>query len=124
MDKKPEDRRSRRSQRLLKEGLLGLMREKRFSDISVRDITERMDLNRGTFYLHYPDTTALLQSAETDMLDRRRRSLTSTWPKPPRRDRCARCSSRFWTMWWSTATPVLRCLPTTPPATSRTGSTS
>lgn len=68
MKNETEDRRSRRSRRLLKEGLLALMREKRFSEITVRDITERMDLNRGTFYLHYPDTTALLQSVETDML--------------------------------------------------------
>ena len=68
MEKRPEDRRSRRSRRLMKEGLLQLMQEKRFSEITVRDITERMDLNRGTFYLHYPDTSALLQSVEEDML--------------------------------------------------------
>lgn len=68
MEKRSEDRRSRRSRRLLKEGLLQLMQEKRFSEITVRDITERMDLNRGTFYLHYPDTSALLQSVEEDML--------------------------------------------------------
>ncbi len=69
MEKQSEDRRSRRSRRLLKEGLLQLMQEKRFSEITVRDITERMDLNRGTFYLHYPDTAALLQSVEEDMLE-------------------------------------------------------
>lgn len=69
MDKKPEDRRSRRSQRLLKEGLLGLMREKRFSDISRAGHYRADGPERGTFYLHYPDTTALLQSAETDMLE-------------------------------------------------------
>lgn len=69
MEKRGEDRRSRRSQKLLKEGLLALMGEKRFSDITVRDITDRMDLNRGTFYLHYPDTTALLRSLETEMLE-------------------------------------------------------
>lgn len=68
MTEKGEDRRSRRSQKLLKKGLLELMREKKFSAISVRDVTERADMNRGTFYLHYPDTTALLQSVETDML--------------------------------------------------------
>ena len=62
------DRRSRRSRKLLKQGLLELLREKGFSRISVRDITERMDLNRGTFYLHYPDTTALMRSVEEDML--------------------------------------------------------
>ena len=64
-----EDRRSRRSRKLLKQGLLELLREKRFGEISVRDITDRMDLNRGTFYLHYPDTSALLQSVETDLLE-------------------------------------------------------
>jgi AcrR family transcriptional regulator len=63
-----EDRRSRRSRKLLKQGLLELMQEKRFQEISVRDVTERMDLNRGTFYLHYPNTTALLRSIEADML--------------------------------------------------------
>lgn len=63
-----EDRRARRSRRLLKEGLLELMGEKRFSEISVRDITDRMDLNRGTFYLHYPDTQTLLESLEGDLL--------------------------------------------------------
>jgi len=68
MTEKAEDRRSRRSQKLLKKGLLELMREKKFSAISVRDVTERADMNRGTFYLHYPDTFSLLQSVETDML--------------------------------------------------------
>ena len=68
MENKREDRRSRRSRKLLKQGLLELMKEKRFSAISVRDVTDQMDLNRGTFYLHYPDTTALLRSLEEDML--------------------------------------------------------
>ena len=42
--------------------------EKKFKDISARDITESADLNRGTFYLHYPDTQALLESIEDDLL--------------------------------------------------------
>jgi AcrR family transcriptional regulator len=28
-----------------------------------------MDLNRGTFYLHYPDTSALLRSMEKELLE-------------------------------------------------------
>jgi len=63
-----EDRRARRSRRLLKQGLMELLREKKFSSISVRDITERMDMNRGTFYLHFTDTYDLLQSVEEDVL--------------------------------------------------------
>ncbi|MCI2057706.1 MAG: TetR/AcrR family transcriptional regulator [Oscillibacter sp.] len=63
-----DDRRARRSRRLLKEGLSELLQERQFSQISVRDITNRMDLNRGTFYLHYSDTYDLLQDLENDVL--------------------------------------------------------
>ncbi|MBR5980769.1 MAG: TetR/AcrR family transcriptional regulator [Firmicutes bacterium] len=68
MHKNSDDRRAKRSRRLLKEGLLALMQEKRFHDISARDVTESADLNRGTFYLHYPDTLALLESIEDDIM--------------------------------------------------------
>lgn len=68
MLKNPEDRRVRRSRRLLKESLLELMRQKRFSEISVRDVTDHADMNRATFYLHYADTAQLLQSVEEDLL--------------------------------------------------------
>ena len=66
--KNTDDRRAKRSRRLLKESLLDLMKEKDFRDISARDITDTADLNRGTFYLHYPDTQALLESIEDDIV--------------------------------------------------------
>ena len=68
MLKNPEDRRARRSRKLLKESLLELMKSKTFSDISVRDVTDAADMNRGTFYLHYSGTAELLQSLEEDLL--------------------------------------------------------
>lgn len=68
MLKNPEDRRVRRTRRLLKESLLELMKRKRFSEISARDVTDCADMNRSTFYLHYTDTVQLLQSAEADLL--------------------------------------------------------
>lgn len=68
MLKNPEDRRARRSRKLLKESLLELMKQKTFAEISVRDVTDAADMNRGTFYLHYSGTTELLQSVETDLL--------------------------------------------------------
>ena len=69
MLKNPEDRRVRRSRRLLKESLLSLMGRKSFSEISVREVAEGADMNRGTFYLHYSGTAELLQSLEGDLLD-------------------------------------------------------
>ena len=68
MHKNTDDRRAKRSRRLLKEALLALMQEKRFHEITARDVTEAADLNRGTFYLHYPDTQALLESIEDDIM--------------------------------------------------------
>ena len=69
MLKNPEDRRARRSRRLLKESLLELMKRKTFAEISVRDVTDAADMNRGTFYLHYSGTTELLHSVEEDLLE-------------------------------------------------------
>lgn len=69
MLKNPEDRRARRSRKLLKESLLELMRRKTFADISVRDVTDAADMNRATFYLHYAGTAELLQSVEEDLME-------------------------------------------------------
>lgn len=68
MKDQKQDRRIRRTQKLLKDSLIELMQEKEFKNISVKDITERADLNRGTFYLHYRDTYHLLQEMEEDVL--------------------------------------------------------
>lgn len=53
MESQKEDRRIRRTQKMLKDSLIELMTERDFKNISVKDITERADLNRGTFYNHY-----------------------------------------------------------------------
>ncbi len=70
MLKKTEDRRVRRTHRLLKESLLELMKHKAFSDITVSDITENADVNRATFYLHFSNPAQLLQSIGEDLLER------------------------------------------------------
>lgn len=63
-----QDRRVRRTRRLLKDSLISLMQEQEFKNISVKDITDRADLNRGTFYLHYSDIYSLLHEIEEEML--------------------------------------------------------
>ncbi len=65
---KLEDRRVRRTKQLIKQSLIQLMQEKSFKEITVKDITERADLNRGTFYLHYVDIYDLLNSIESEIL--------------------------------------------------------
>lgn len=45
MESQKEDRRIRRTQKMLKDSLIELMTERDFKNISVKDITERADLN-------------------------------------------------------------------------------
>ncbi len=54
------DRRILRTRQALRQALLELTKEKGFDEISVEEITERANLGRATFYLHYKDKEDLL----------------------------------------------------------------
>jgi AcrR family transcriptional regulator len=56
------DPRILRSRQMLMEGLAKLLVRKDFYEISVQEIADEANLNRATFYLHYPDKNALLQA--------------------------------------------------------------
>ena len=64
-----EDKRIRRSKRLLREALAHLIEERGFDGFSISELTERAGLNRGTFYAHFSDKDALLQSLEREFFD-------------------------------------------------------
>ncbi|WP_238916465.1 TetR/AcrR family transcriptional regulator [Clostridium sp. YIM B02555] len=68
MDKQIKDRRIRKTKKLLREALTELMNEKNFENITVKDLTERADLNRGTFYLHYRDIYDFLEQSEDEII--------------------------------------------------------
>jgi AcrR family transcriptional regulator len=48
-----EDRRKQRTRALLREALIALILEKGYDAVTVQDITDRANLGRATFYLHY-----------------------------------------------------------------------
>jgi len=54
IDKK-EDRRVRRTKKALREGLAELLMEKDIQHITVRELTEKADVNRSTFYANFKD---------------------------------------------------------------------
>lgn len=58
---KPENQRTRLTKRLLRENLLDLLREKPVEYITVKELCERAELNRSTFYAYYTDVSALYQ---------------------------------------------------------------
>ena len=53
--------------RQLRECLITLLKEKKVQDITVRELTDMADLNRGTFYLHYKDVFDLLEKTEAEL---------------------------------------------------------
>lgn len=62
------DRRIVRTKLLLRKALLELMKEKGMERVTVKDLTERADINRGTFYLHYRDPYDLLDQFKAEIL--------------------------------------------------------
>ncbi|WP_342045229.1 TetR/AcrR family transcriptional regulator [Bacillus sp. OTU530] len=54
------DRRIIKSQKAIKKALIELMSEKSFDNITIQDISDRANVNRGTIYLHYLDKFDLL----------------------------------------------------------------
>lgn len=72
MDTKPIRKESRsvlRTQNLLKNGLTDLMKQKPLQKITVKELTDYVNLNRGTFYLHYKDIFDLMDQIENAMLE-------------------------------------------------------
>jgi AcrR family transcriptional regulator len=57
-----EDRRIQRTRQLLRQASIAVMQEKGFKATSIQEIAERANVSRGTFYAHFVDKYALLES--------------------------------------------------------------
>lgn len=68
MAEKREYRSAARSRRMIREAFLELLKEKDFSKITVTDIVKRADLNRSTFYAHYPDVNGVVEEIEQEII--------------------------------------------------------
>ena len=63
-----DDRRIRKTKTVIRQTLTRLLMEKDLKDISVSELTEFADINRGTFYLHYKDIYDLFEKVEEEIL--------------------------------------------------------
>ncbi|MBK7894078.1 MAG: TetR/AcrR family transcriptional regulator [Candidatus Promineifilaceae bacterium] len=63
------DRRVKRTRNLLGKALLELVQEKKYDQITIQEITDRADLNRATFYLHYGSKEELLADSLEEYFD-------------------------------------------------------
>lgn len=67
--KKRQDRRIMMTKRMLKDALIEMLKEKDIYHISVRELCEKADVNRTTFYKYYSSQFDLLTDMENDMLE-------------------------------------------------------
>lgn len=66
------DRRIMKSQKAIRGAFLEMLLEEEFDSITIKDITERADLSRKTFYLHYIDKYDLLDVIVDEHLEKLR----------------------------------------------------
>ena len=69
MGERKVDRRIGKTRRLLRRGLAQLLTDKRVQDITVRELTDLCDLNRGTFYIHYKDVFDMVDAIENELME-------------------------------------------------------
>ncbi|KMK76834.1 TetR/AcrR family transcriptional regulator [Alkalihalobacillus pseudalcaliphilus] len=62
------DRRKQYTRMVLKDGLVSLLKEKPLANITIKEICERADINRSTFYSHYNDQYDLLDKIEAEII--------------------------------------------------------
>src|ERR1700722_4911305 len=62
------DRRVARTQKLLRDALHSLIREKDYDSIVVKEILDRANVGRSAFYMHFRDKDELLASSIHDIL--------------------------------------------------------
>ncbi len=63
------DIRVRRTKKLLRKGVAELGKTKSINKITVKELTDLVEINRGTFYLHYKDVYDLVDSIENDLYE-------------------------------------------------------
>ncbi len=65
--KQSTDRRARRTRAALQKALLALLQKRRLDSIQIKEITERADVSRPTFYLHFESKEDMLLSHIDDL---------------------------------------------------------
>jgi AcrR family transcriptional regulator len=65
-----KDRRIRKTRKCLQDALFSLMKEYSYQKIRISQITERADVSRSTFYLHYETKDDLLLSFLDEVIDK------------------------------------------------------
>ena len=75
MEKSHKDHRVRVTKMLIRRAFTELLRQKPIQSISVKELCEQADINRGTFYAHYTDIYDLRTQMESELMEDFQRTL-------------------------------------------------
>lgn len=78
-DSPKQERRYRRTETLILNGLTTLLQQKSIKEITVRELADLVDINRSTFYLHYTDIYDLLEKTEQRLLQQLTAAINDKW---------------------------------------------
>ena len=76
-----DDRRIQKTRKQLRESMLELILDRGYDDISIQDVTDRANLGRATFYLHYREKDELYADVIQNMAEDYFSSLPKQDPK-------------------------------------------
>ena len=77
-----QERRYRRTEALILNGLTTLLQQKSIKEITVRELADLVDINRSTFYLHYTAIYDLLEKTEQRLLQQLLDAVNQNWTLP------------------------------------------
>jgi AcrR family transcriptional regulator len=63
------DRRCIKTRKAIKQAFIRLMAEKDINKITIKEIADKANINRKTFYFHYEDVNGVLDDIENDVLE-------------------------------------------------------
>lgn len=77
MEQKKSNRNALRSRQMIRQAYMELLQEKPYEKITATDIIQRADINRSTFYAHYPDVQGIMDEIMEEITQMFRRMLES-----------------------------------------------
>ena len=81
-----QDRKTRYTRMVLQDNLIELMKEKPIAKITIKELCERADINRTTFYAHFSDQYDLLRTIEDETLSWMREAAVSLIGEPEKNE--------------------------------------
>ncbi len=65
-----KDRRIEKTQKSIRDALINLIEEKDVSQITIKELAEKANINRKTFYMHYSSIDDIFDNIENEIIDK------------------------------------------------------